>query len=566
MNRIRQRRAPRGLACLKRISKKSRTLGRVTALLMVFVLALPAVNAQTLPPTVDPEALQRLFERDRERLEEERRLERERPDALDEPAPPETPVRPDPGPEFELRGVSFNESEFLNAEELAALAEPYVGRQVRFAELDQLVADVNAAYQRRGLFTARAVLPPQRIVDGVVSILLVEGRLGKLVVSDNDYTREEFIRRRIPLEAGEVLDGPALRDALDRFNTDSELALRASMRAGAEFGETDVIILVAEPPRHRATVFLDNAGVESTGEYRLGAQWGISGLRGASDQLGVHLLVSEGSVSTRTDYSTMLASTGGILHVGGHANWIRIIDGPFEELGIRGDSYGTEIGYSHPLAWRPAWDLYGLSRLGYARSTSQIDGEDIADNTLQRLSVGLRGRFRGGAYAGSVSQRIIRVESSNILDESQGHTYYVGSFFWSQRPRSLPIMTLASGGWQFTSEELLPSSDLFQIGGPGSVRGYQQGVLAGVRGYFLNAEAHWRRQGALTPYAFLDHGRVLGQSTEQESITGWGIGVSYQWPQGVRVETSVSHAVDEVIPDQDRVRLDFRLVYRFPGL
>jgi len=548
------------------ISQATGLLPRWSAgLLLACALTMPALNAQTLPPTVDPEALRGLLERDRERLEEERRLERERPDAIDEPPSPEVPARADPGPEFALRGVSFSASDFLSTEELATLAEPYVGQQVRFAELDQLVADVNAVYQRRGLFTARAVLPPQRIVDGVVSILLVEGRLGSLDIAGNAYTRDEFIRRRLPVVAGEVLDGPVLRDALDRFNADSELGLRASLRPGAEFGETDVLIQVAEPPRHAWAVFLDNAGVESTGEYRLGGQWSVSGLRGASDQLAAHLLLSEGAVSTRVDYATMLAATGGILQAGGYANWIRIVDGPFEALGIRGDSYGTELAYSHPLAWRPAWDVHGLSRLAYVSSTSEIDGEDIADNTVQRLSLGLRGRFRGGSYAGSVNQRVIRVESSNILDESEGHTYYAGGLFWSQRPRNLPIILLASGGWQFTSEEFLPSSDLFQIGGPGSVRGYPQGVLAGVKGYYLNVETQWRRLGVLTPYVFLDHGRVLGQGPEQEGITGFGVGASYQWPQGVRAEASVGHALDEVVPDLDRVRLDLRLVYRFPG-
>src|SRR3546814_11444720 len=66
--------------------------------------------------------------------------------------------------------------------ELDALATDHIGRQVAFDDLQQIAQRVTDLYLRRGYYLAQAVLPVQEVVDGVVEISVVEGRLGQVPV------------------------------------------------------------------------------------------------------------------------------------------------------------------------------------------------------------------------------------------------------------------------------------------------------------------------------------------------------------------------------------------------
>src|SRR3546814_12269126 len=70
----------------------------------------------------------------------------------------------------------------VNQAELDALAADYIGRQVAFDDLQQIAQCVTDLYLRRGYYLAQAVLPVQEVVDGVVEISVVEGRLGQVTV------------------------------------------------------------------------------------------------------------------------------------------------------------------------------------------------------------------------------------------------------------------------------------------------------------------------------------------------------------------------------------------------
>ena len=122
----------------------------------------------------------------------------------------QTQLRPG-GPRFPLKDVTFNESKFLTAEELAAIKSKYVGRSVDFAQLQQLLADVNRLYEIKGVVTGVATLPPQSADSGVVKIKLTEGRLGRSSVDGLKQTSPDYIAQRVAVPApGEVIDVPKI--------------------------------------------------------------------------------------------------------------------------------------------------------------------------------------------------------------------------------------------------------------------------------------------------------------------------------------------------------------------
>ncbi|MBV8157159.1 MAG: hypothetical protein JO278_05855, partial [Dyella sp.] len=117
-------------------------------------------------------------------------------------------------------------------------------------------------------------------------------------------------------------------------------------------------------------------------------------------------------------------------------------------------------------------------------------------------------------------------------------------------------------GWQFSATGNLPSANLFQIGGPGSVRGYERGVLSGARGYYADLELHRSVGERLDLFGFVDHGQVSSSFPGNQQITGAGVGGSYSY-RWFTASADVAKPFETVIPDQDSVRFDFRLTVHF---
>jgi hypothetical protein len=161
-----------------------------------------------VPPSADPGAIQQRMMDDLMRRQE---LERERRKPVAEPLRREPPpAAAQPGAEavrFMVREIRFTKSEILSAGELEAVAQEFRGRELSLADLQQLAARINDLYKGKGVVTAQAVVPPQDVTTGVVTIRLVEGRLGKVRIKGNDSTDDSYVTARLGLKP-EGADGP----------------------------------------------------------------------------------------------------------------------------------------------------------------------------------------------------------------------------------------------------------------------------------------------------------------------------------------------------------------------
>ncbi|QYX57141.1 hypothetical protein K1T73_01630 [Roseovarius sp. SCSIO 43702] len=105
---------------------------------------------------------------------------------------------------FSVDEIEFSESAYLEAEALDAVAAPYEGVPIDLEALDRLLAEVQALYAEAGIITARPILPPQEIRDGILRIELVEARIGALRYAV-PHTKPEFLRRNLTLSPGSCL-------------------------------------------------------------------------------------------------------------------------------------------------------------------------------------------------------------------------------------------------------------------------------------------------------------------------------------------------------------------------
>ncbi|MEI6412900.1 MAG: POTRA domain-containing protein, partial [Pseudomonadota bacterium] len=105
----------------------------------------------------------------------------------------------------------------LDEKALQALIKDYAGRALTLNELQEAARKISDYYRQHD-YLAHAYLPPQTVRDGVVEIIVVEGRLGQVRVDPASPTRMNqplvtgIIERRVP--PGQPLRPAALDEAV----------------------------------------------------------------------------------------------------------------------------------------------------------------------------------------------------------------------------------------------------------------------------------------------------------------------------------------------------------------
>lgn len=486
------------------------------------------------------------------------------PANLQEPLPqaPNTPARPTHIPanvHFVLRKVAFTPSALLPQKALDGAVTPYIGRDVNGNDLSALLARVNALYTERKISTARAVFTRQAVDGGVLHIELVEGKLGAIHIKGLRKTRESFVRKRIDIQPGQVVDTHVLRDNLVYLNATTDLQCKALLEPGAERGQTDILIDVTEPSWHSVDLFMDDNGVDSTGRFRVGVDAKLYGLLGIDDRLEGNFEHSSGANDGEISYSIPVFTDGGRIEASYSRSQINIIDGAFRNLDITGYSDNTSLAYRQPFIATQHWRLSGLVQYSIEDSITNITGQRIADTQTHAASVGGSVLHQSDGESWSVSQLVTHLQSDEPMLGRTDFLISPGSAYYIQRLWQSQWALRADAGWQLSSGKNIPSANLFQIGGLGSVRGYELGVLSGPRGYYTDLELHRNLFDRVDAYVFVDHGTIYSFYPSSKSITGAGPGVLYHFRSWLTLSADVAKSFDTVVPNQGSFRIDARV-------
>jgi hemolysin activation/secretion protein len=502
-----------------------------------------------------------------EQIQEDTRKNREK---LETESKRETPANV-PEVSFELTKLDIDSSEVLAPSEIDGIAANYLGRRVRLAELYEFVDKVNDLYSSKGYVTCRAILPPQRIRQGVVRVRLVEGRTGKVNISGNEHTRDGYVLGRVSLAEGAIANLKELNDDLMRFNGTNDAQMRISLKAGEAVGTTDYDISLTEPSNHVFRFYSDTNGYENNNRYRYGGMYTNRSLTGNRDHLNFTYLRSRGSDVLGVGYSFPVTASGTRLELNGGYNRTEIVNGWMQPLGVKGKAYNYSLAVRHPFIVQPDLRLEGA--IEYLHQNSQTDlfvktsskvrwVDDETDKGVASLSLthykpwGIL-YHRHSASAG---------KHRNIEHQSTDFKYYSldSMYFYQSQGRRL-FQARLSGQYSFT--KILPSAQRFYLGGANSVRGYEEGLINGENGVSASVEfstPFWLEN--LTVFTFLDAGKVWGDSSFGDTmLIGAGVGARYSYKSWLNIDVGVGlpikRTINEAKQDSFRVHATLTATY-----
>ncbi len=460
---------------------------------------------------------------------------------------------------IEVNRFEVNPSEILSSAEIKGVLMAYENKKVSLKDLFDAVNALNTLYETKGAKTARAILPPQDVKEGIVKIRLIEARVGEVKVLGTSSLNKGFVNDRIKQKPGNLVSVAQLEADLIRYNALYESKLSASIAAGAKVGTTDISIAVEEPKRFQFVTFADNAGRETVGLGRIGAIFTGKNLVGDNDYLQFVVTGSEGSKSLGMTYSIPITDDDMRLETSFNGGAIEIVEGPFVPLDITGSSRDVTFGVVQPFSVNTnrQWAAYG--RLSARNSVSEFSGFVQQDTDLKVISLGVSGEAHYDDYAWSVDNSLNF--GTKELGGEEAFTYYRANASFMEKTSDKTTM-LVRAGLQYSASEIIPSGEQFQIGGLNTVRGFSEGLLSGRNGYFTSLEMRHvlinsspteetnNLSHTVQGIVFFDHGGAFpyipGQSiTKDDFLTSMGVGLIIDVGRRFNARVSVGYPMED---------------------
>lgn len=419
----------------------------------------------------------------------------------------------------------------------------------------QLVAnEITRYYREKGFFLARAVIPAQEVVDGIVTIRVLEGRLGNVSIQGNRRYADETFRAAFRDHLGELLQVEDVESALLTAKSYPGVNAFGVFRPGEAVGTADIVVNVQQERLYDASIRADNHGTEFTGEARLVGEFDWNNPFGGADRLGATVLQTfepDNAIYGELRYSRALPDPS--YRVG-----TTLSRNTFSVANLSGQNVGVEVGGIAAVAsvhvdkyFQRTRQAKFWGRVDLNRKRADTEFGTLLANRDELASLGLQLNFelldREGAniHAGYVrfdqgldgvlgvpdTENLGQVEplpSRSGPDPETGGIEFAGSDFSKvslgySRLKSLPanqtVLFRVNGQY---SGDMLTSLEQFVIGGPNSVRALPTSQYLADSGYFASLEYAVRAPFFADTPAFGGYtwGQLLGVSLYADYAVG----------------------------------------------
>ncbi|MFN8612784.1 MAG: ShlB/FhaC/HecB family hemolysin secretion/activation protein [Vulcanimicrobiota bacterium] len=457
-----------------------------------------------------------------------------------------------PEPSAETRRVDrfvVEGNTLLPKEKLDELLRIYEGKNLTLQQMKDAAADLTSLYQRNGFYLVRAIVPQQDFNSGQIRLTVVEGKIGEIKVQGAEYYDPDFIRDRFQVAVDDrQFRADDFTRAMALLNELSDLEVKAVLSPGKDPGTADVTLQVKDGLPLHASLDYNNYGTPQTGQNRAGLDIEAGNLAFQGDMLtvrGVYGFPSRQNTFVQAQYLTPVNLDGTTVGFSYANGAFAVSQGLGAILDVRGNADVFTLSAAHPLER----DLDFASNLGVAVAHKNIVNNFFGgalpfshdEYTMGKLtySADWRGPDGRTLLQASWAQGLGGTPAGDPLISRVGANGHFSRFNLDmarvQRiQEGLYLVVRGSGQYATTP---LYVGEQFALGGPDTVRGYNQAELLGDNAYLLGAELRWspflEDPDIFQVVAFLDHGGVglrqlqPGDFASGNHLTGAGFGIRW---------------------------------------
>jgi hemolysin activation/secretion protein len=444
---------------------------------------------------------------------------------------------------------------------LDAVIAAFAGHELGSRRVNVLLRRLTDVYVSAGYVTTRALLGPQNLASGTLTVTIAVGRIEAFTVNGKPVHRlatnepsagggwftDEGYESAFPSDPGDPLRLSDIDQGVAQINRMRRNQASVQILPGQTVGDSVVAISNPSGDSVYGTLGVDTYGAQATGitRYRAGIE--------ADNLIGLQEVLSLNYIDS-LESNALVGSFA--IPWGRNTFSYTLSDSEYQQLvGTTALEYGRTL--SHIFGWnyqlaRTVSDLTAIdATLSWMRTDRVVNDIDLDPQHLAVLRVGgnwlhrfvLNDAQGNVTLDAGISEGLPWLEADHDapgISRDDAHSQFTkadatGTF-------TLPLPKLGGAafayrgavGGQFTNVALYGTEQLY-LGGMDTIRGFRSGDLAGDRGIYSRNELAWVNvpvwhDARIEPYVFLDAGKASLVATPGfPSLVGTGAGLRAQW-------------------------------------
>ncbi len=456
---------------------------------------------------------------------------------------------------FDISGYTVEGATLLSKAEIDAAVAPFVGKSKDFSDVERALEAVEGLYAQRGYSAVHLLLPEQELEKGKVLFKAIEGRFGKIIVSDNKFVSEANVLNALPsLRSGGVPSSKQIANELKLANENPARQLNVVLKAGDKDDEVDASVLVTDSKPTAWNMTLDNTGSKETGNSRLSASYRNANLFDKDQVANVQFQTSpehpDRVIVLGGSYKIPRYQSGDSLEVfGGYSNVNSLVGGltNFQGGGLMLSARdnkmldrvaGFDPQFSFGFDWRTFNELKQTqptttvlynkvvaTPLSAALTASKNSSTSNATlNISYSLNVPLMSEGKRADFA-TYDPSCAQGNPSCLKPDANYSVLRYGASYTSTVGDAWQLRAAMNGQ---KSGNVLILGEQMRLGGADGVRGFAEGAEGGENGIRVNLEAYtpekqvWSLQSRAL--VFYDAGKVSSSNGSSSGIASAGFG------------------------------------------
>ncbi len=493
-----------------------------------------------------------------------------------------SPSAPEDNVTISVRSLHIVNARAFSETQLLAATGFMSDKALTLSALRELATTITNYYRSHGYFLARAYLPPQDIVDGAVTIAVIEGQYGKVVLRNESGLSNGVAQRLLNgLNSGDVISIAPLESRLLQLSDLPGVQIKSTLVPGASVGASDLIIDVTPGRRVNGSIDVDNSGNRYTGSYRTGATLNVNDPLGLADVATLRALTSwDGLNYGRAAYQLQIDRAD--IGVAYSALDYELGD-DFSSLQAHGTAQIVSLYGRYPLLRSRSSNLYAQIDLDGKTFHDRVDATDPATINDKKANVAMlslvgdrRDRLAGGglmSYSFTWSSGRLSLHSPDAINtdattaRSDGH-YDKFDLNLSRLQFVTESISLYGALQSQLAAKNLDISEKMALGGTNAVRAYPEGEGYVDQGYVLNVEARFALPKLIASVpgdwqliGFADSGTGSVNHTpwtdgsNRRTLSGGGVGLNWSDASSFVMKAYYAHKIGAAAatsaPDRD---------------
>jgi hemolysin activation/secretion protein len=486
------------------------------------------------------------------------------------------------------------ENEITTYQELIfKFASLYPGQRISPESLHAVSHRLTKYYQKRGYINSIAIIPDQKVVDQVITIKVIEGRLTDISILGNRHISNQYILDRIQSvvnKKGQILNlyelEKELQNCIPLLKLNSRIQnINARLIPGLTIGEATLEIQITEDRMMQLQINVNNHHSPGIGSYCAETSFRHLNPTGHGDAVYVQYGVTEGldNVAFQYQYPFNERDAGFVLSAERSKSVVIVDDYEHFDLTNTVSSFSFGILWPFYKSLNRTFSMTLLMErlhskttfldmpfpLGGADSNGEADlsiahciHEWLFRNNQQVLGFRSTASFGLDMFDITINENRPDARFSTWLLQSQWLRHLD---FWNSQ-------LMASFDIRFSDRHLMPSQK-FSIGGFRSVRGYRENRITSDDGQL--ASIQWRcpigrfpffllsrtqSDGRLIGSCFYDYGNARNVDSDDpspKSISSIGLGLKWNINKQIFAEINWAYALRDLeTPEQYDIQDD----------